>query len=104
MEWCVIYIEASEETAKRVFAAKFDRQADNVSCYCCGSDYSVTESESLIEATAYDRNDYERSYGKVILIEDYVTSPGVKFVYKEEILPEEEVHPLVREVFHEEYY
>lgn len=103
LEWDKIYIESPEDIAVRVFAAKFDRQADNVTCPCCGDDYSVQESSSLEEATAYHRghNGYSKT---VISVEDYISQPNVKVIYKEEILPEEEVTPLYRQVYYEEYY
>lgn len=41
-----IYIEAKEPVARMVFALKFNRDPDNVTCECCGSDYSVTEDDS----------------------------------------------------------
>jgi hypothetical protein len=104
LEWDKIYIEAEEEIACRVFAAKFSRQADHVTCPCCGEDYSVRESPSLEEATEYHRGATPNSWRKFISLEDYVTDPSVKIVYKQEILPEEEVHPLVRQVVQDEYY
>lgn len=50
-----IYIEAPEEEAKVIFFNKFGHSPDRVSCTCCGSDYSVSDGESLEELTAYDR-------------------------------------------------
>lgn len=104
LEWEEIYIEAPEDIAVRVFAAKFGRQADNVTCACCGEDYSVSQHKSLEEATAYSRGDTGQGYKKFISLEDFVLDSDFKFVYKEQILPIEEVTPLVRQVYHEEYY
>lgn len=104
LAWDKIYIEAPEDIAVRVFAAKFDRQADNVTCPCCGEDYSVSEYDSLEEASAYHRGDGPSSFRKFVELEDYVRQTDVKIIYKEEIFPEEEVTPLVRQVFYEEYY
>lgn len=50
------FIEAPEEEAKSVFYVRFGHNPDRVSCTCCGSDYSISESESLEQATAYHRN------------------------------------------------
>ena len=50
-----IYIEAPEQEAKVIFYNRFGHSPDRVSCTCCGSDYSITESDSLEEATAYNR-------------------------------------------------
>lgn len=53
-EW--IYIEAPEAEARVVFYNRFGHGPDRVSCTCCGSDYSVSEHESLAQLTGYDRN------------------------------------------------
>lgn len=51
-----IYIQADEETARRIFEERFGRDPDHVTCNCCGPDYSVNEFDSLAEATAFHRN------------------------------------------------
>lgn len=55
LDWSHIYIEAPEDEARRVFYAKFGRNPDNVTCDCCGNDYTVDESPSLALATAHER-------------------------------------------------
>ena len=50
-----IYIEAPEKEARIIFYRRFHRNPDRVTCTCCGPDYSVTESENLEQATAYER-------------------------------------------------
>ena len=50
-----IYIEADEERAKVIFYNRFGHSADQVTCTCCGPDYSVSESPTLEQATAYHR-------------------------------------------------
>lgn len=51
-----IYIEAeSEEEAKRIFYGRFGHNPDRVTCTCCGRDYSISSSESLEDATKYQR-------------------------------------------------
>lgn len=50
-----ILIEAPEDEARRVFYAKFGHNPERVTCTCCGEDYSITESPTLSDATAYDR-------------------------------------------------
>lgn len=42
-EFDVIFIELPEEKAKKVFEAKFGLDAENVTCPCCGCDFSVYE-------------------------------------------------------------
>jgi hypothetical protein len=51
-----LYIEAPEDEACRIFYAKFGHSPHRVTCTCCGEDYSVSEYDSLEQATAYDRN------------------------------------------------
>ena len=36
-----IYIEAKKSLAKVVFERVFDRDPENVTCQCCGCDYSI---------------------------------------------------------------
>jgi len=50
------YIEASEGVAKIVFHNRFGHDPENVTCSCCGDDYSISEYETLEDATAYERN------------------------------------------------
>lgn len=50
-----IYIEAPENEARVIFYNRFGTSPDRVSCTCCGEDYSVTESTTLEQATAYNR-------------------------------------------------
>jgi hypothetical protein len=50
-----IYIEAPENQATSVFYSRFGHDPNNVTCSCCGEDYSITQSDSLREATAYER-------------------------------------------------
>lgn len=38
-----IYIEEAEEKAADIFEAVFDRDPHNVTCWCCGNDYSYYE-------------------------------------------------------------
>lgn len=55
LEWDKIYIEAPEEEAKSIFFARFGNNPERVSCTCCGDDYSITEYETLEEASAFHR-------------------------------------------------
>lgn len=50
-----IYIEAPEAEAKVVFYNRFGHNPERVSCTCCGDDYSIAESESLEQSSAFDR-------------------------------------------------
>ena len=55
LEWLMIYIEAPEEVAKVIFQNRFGRSPERVTCTCCGEDYSIHESPTLEEASAYQR-------------------------------------------------
>ena len=50
-----IYIEAAGEEARKIFRQRFGRDPDNVTCECCGEDFSVDEDDSLEQATGYER-------------------------------------------------
>lgn len=56
LDWGKIYIEAPEAEARVIFYNRFGRNPDRVTCTCCGEDYSVDDSESLAQASGYDRN------------------------------------------------
>ena len=72
-----IYIEADNEaTARLRFRDIFHRDPDNVSCDCCGIDYSVVFYTSLARATRDDRcktNYFGRKPKKYLSIEEYLT-------------------------------
>lgn len=50
-----IFIEASKAEAVVIFYNRFGHSPDRVSCTCCGNDYSYDDSETLEQATAFDR-------------------------------------------------
>lgn len=54
-KWDHIYIEAPEDDARRIFYGRFGHSPDRVSCTCCGEDYSISEEDSLEQATGFDR-------------------------------------------------
>lgn len=56
LDWPMIYIELPEKEAIRYFEEKFDRHPSNVTCDCCGNDYSISSAETLEEVSAYHRN------------------------------------------------
>ena len=61
-----IYIEAPEEEAISIFYSRFGHNPNRVTCTCCGSDYSISENETLEEATGFHRHApyYESPSGK----------------------------------------
>jgi len=100
LDWAKIYIEAPEQEAVSVFYSRFRRNPNRVTCTCCGPDYSITESETLEEATEYHRTfDYGPRKGTVLTIEEYLSQGGKEglvspretalAIYAKDITPEE---------------
>jgi hypothetical protein len=96
------YIEAPEEEAKSVFYSRFGHNPERVTCTCCGSDYSISESPSLEQASAYHRGckwDDEtrgyveksagKSYSKYMTVEEYIESGHAHVIYAKDIEPHE---------------
>ena len=50
-----IYIEAPADQARVIFYKRFGRNPERVTCTCCGSDYSISEHESLAQLTGFER-------------------------------------------------
>jgi hypothetical protein len=88
-EWSQIYIEAPEEEAVSVFYSMFGHNPHRVSCTCCGPDYSISEYETLEEASAYDRGDTHYSSQPTISLEEYKTEEHVKIITKESFSKED---------------
>jgi hypothetical protein len=94
-----IYIEATLEQAKLIFCSRFGHDPEHVTCDCCGEDYSISEEQSLQQATAFERgcyfdmevNDYvehgdpDKSYRPYRTLEDYLTDPEVCVIRAEDI-------------------
>jgi len=55
LDWAHIYIEQPEDEARATFERVFGRDPENVTCRCCGEDYTIQEYDTLEEATAYHR-------------------------------------------------
>jgi hypothetical protein len=99
-----IYIEAPEDMARVIFYNRFGRDPDNVTCRCCGPDYSISCEETLELATAYDRqckwskarNGYDETTGKMS-VEQYASRKDV-LVLREADLTEKDkdMMPLVK--------
>lgn len=93
-EFHYCYIEAPEEEAKVIFYNRFGHSPERVSCTCCGEDYSISQSETLEEATKYHRQkltwDGCRT-GGFMSIEDWILKigSGVLFIAESDIKPEE---------------
>lgn len=50
-----IYIQAPEKEAKIIFYNRFGHNPEHVTCKCCGKDYSISESNTLAQASAHER-------------------------------------------------
>ena len=50
-----LFIEAPESEAKVIFCNRFGHNPERVTCTCCGDDYSISEAETLAEATGFER-------------------------------------------------
>ena len=98
LDWAYVYIEADESTAKSVFYSRFGRNPDRVTCTCCGPDYSISENESLEQASGYHRNckcvgdkyveeiaEGYRAQSGYLTVEEYSARPEVKVIRASEI-------------------
>lgn len=75
-----IYIQAPEEQAVKIFEEKFGRDPHNVTCNCCGSDYSISEDSSLEEITRFQRG---KSWlnNREFSLEEYLNKSDVFVLY-----------------------
>lgn len=84
-EYDPIYIEGDEEEACSIFEAKFNRDPRNVTCSCCGPDFSVWEHDGgLDEATLAARTC--GPFGgdaPVIPLDEYLANPCVLVIRKD---------------------
>lgn len=54
-KWQYIYIELPEGLAKGFFQEFFGHNPENITCTCCGEDYSISEDEALEQLSGYER-------------------------------------------------
>lgn len=105
-----IYIEATEDEAKLIFYNRFGHNPDRVSCTCCGNDYSISESDTIEQATGFHRNcDWsekeeayiekknESSYYEFKTVSEYEKETNVLFIRAAEIEPNERIGELPEE-------
>ncbi len=94
------YIEAPENEAKIIFYNRFGHNPERVTCTCCGDDYSISEYETLEQASAFQRNcKYEGNayieergeYGEYVSLAEYVKHDDVCVIYAAEIKSNERV-------------
>ncbi len=55
LAWSVIYIEAELPDAERIFVNRFGIDPHDVTCECCGEDYSVTPVDAPVASCFDDR-------------------------------------------------
>ena len=96
-----IYIEAPEEEAKVIFYNMFGHNPERVTCTCCGEDYSINESDSLKEASAFHRDckwddktsgyiEQPNDYAEVIkTVKEYENQSDVLVIYDKNIKNDE---------------
>lgn len=56
LQWSIVYVNLPETEAIQWFENKFGRNPYNVTCTCCGEDYSISSAETLEELTEFQRN------------------------------------------------
>jgi len=87
-KWQFIYVEAPQAEAEVIFYNRFGHNPNRITCSCCGEDYSVSESETLEQATDFDRNDETFGRGGMD-VEKYKEEKDVLVIPKGEIKEEE---------------
>lgn len=79
LDWEYIYLRAgSDEEAVEKFETLFGRDPHNITCECCGADYSISYELTLEQATAFHRGEGWKS--NIMPLEQYVTLDTVKIV------------------------
>ena len=74
--YAYIYIQGTEDKATQVFKKLFpDEDPNNVTCECCGEDFSVSKSDSLSQVTAHERRCFP--------LAEYINDKDVLIVYKD---------------------
>jgi hypothetical protein len=80
------FIEAPEGEAMSVFYSRFGRNPYNITCTCCGEDYSVHEGESLEKITEFHRkDDWYGEDKRVLSMEEYEASGQCLIIRADEI-------------------
>lgn len=96
------YIEAPYAEAKVIFYNRFGHNPERVTCSCCGEDYSISEKDSLEQATAFHRNcsydNEKKEYAErpkdnrnYVSVEEFEKLNHIKVIRADEIKKEERV-------------
>lgn len=86
-----IYIELPEKEAVNVFYHRFHHNPRDTACSCCGENYSITEYETLDEATEFHRPK-KRRHGQTVVesVEEHGKREDVLYIIRKEINVQEE--------------
>jgi len=99
-----IHIQAPEKEAVVIFYNRFGHSTYRVTCTCCGPDYSIGESPTLEESSAYDRScRYDKELKKWVeepdeqriswqpyqTVQEYGKREDVMIIHHDQIKPEE---------------
>ena len=85
LDWELIFIQAPEKQAVSYFEDKFDRNPYNITCSCCGEDYSVS-SGPIAEVAKY----HFKGWGEKIDDAEFMSRlqrprSNMKFIFADEI-------------------
>ena len=70
----VLIQAANESDAAAIFEQRLERDPYNVTCDCCGADYSINEYDTLDAATAYNRRCHT---GNPVALDEYLQRKDV---------------------------
>jgi hypothetical protein len=54
-KWCLIFIEAPQDDAVKIFNDIFEHDPNDITCSCCCEDYAIYENDTLENASGYHR-------------------------------------------------
>lgn len=95
-KWPLIFIEAPKNEAKIIFYSRFGHNPERVTCTCCGDDYSISEENSLEQATGYHRIwsgyiEEANEYGEYQTLKEFIKGKKAKVIYAKDIKKNEKV-------------
>jgi len=85
--WEHIYLEAPQAEAEEIFRLATGRDPENVTCDCCGEDYSVSEAETLEEVSSFWRGENRTwaTTSRPLTVEEYGRREDIIYVTAAEI-------------------
>jgi hypothetical protein len=97
LDWHYIFIELPEKEALSFFALRFGRDPYNVTCDCCGQDYSVHQYPTLLQATGYHRGCRANNLGYYVNRRDTNSFRGNHYKTEEEFFASGEAVKITKE-------